>query len=174
MRTRVATIVVIAYVWLAIVAFGGILVETTILYPNVFHDPPDSLELSMEFMVATGPADFFPRVGAVTVLAGVATLVLVRKVRAARYWIGGSLISLLLGEFLFSALYFWPRNEIMFEQGIAEHSVEFLRRTAAEFESGHWIRLAASCVTAVLVFAGFLAYHRARDLVTTTNHAPAR
>ncbi|WP_340687884.1 anthrone oxygenase family protein [Amycolatopsis coloradensis] len=153
-----------AYVWIAMVAFGGIAVETVVIYPNVFHDAPASLAKAMEFFVVTGPADLFPPMGAVTVLAAAATLLSLRRAREARWWITGSLGTLLVGEFLFSVLYFWPRNDLMFEEGIAEHSVEFLRRTALEFEVGHWFRLAFSAVTATLAFIGFLRYHRARAL----------
>lgn len=76
----------------------------------------------------TGPADFFPPMGAVTVLSALTTLVLLWRT-VARWWVGASLVSLVLGEFLFSVLFFWPRNDIMFEEGAAEHSLDFLRQT---------------------------------------------
>jgi len=157
---RIALTTSTLYAWIAMVAFGGILVETVVIYPNVFHDAPASLAESMEFFVVTGPADLFPPLGALTVLAAVSTLVLLRRCPGARWWIAASLASLVLGEFLFSALYFWPRNDIMFDEGIAVHSVEFLRRTAVEFETGHRLRLAMSGVTAALAFTGLLRFHR--------------
>jgi hypothetical protein len=152
------------YVWIAMVAFGGVAVETIVIYPNVFHDPPASLAGAVAFFTVTGPADFFPPMGAATVVAAVASLLLLRRVRQARWWVAGSLGTLLIGEFLFSALYFWPRNDIMFEEGAAVHSVEFLRQTAVEFETGHWFRLAFSGVTATLAFIGFLRCYRTRVL----------
>ncbi len=88
--------------------------------------------------MVTGPADFFPPMGAVTVLAAVVALLLAWPIREARLWFVGSLASLVLGEFLYSVLFFWPRNEIMFDEGLAVHSVDVLRQTAAEFETGHW------------------------------------
>jgi hypothetical protein len=161
MRNRTLSEVVSGiYAWSAMVAFGGVLVETIVIYPNVFHDPPASLAGAVEFFAVTGPADFFPPLGAAILVAAVITLVLVWRSRPARGWIGASLVSLLLGEFLFSALFFWPRNEIMFTEGVAVHSVEFLQRTATEFETGHWARLAMSGVTAALAFIGFLRFYR--------------
>jgi hypothetical protein len=151
-----------AYLWIALVAFGGIAVETIVIYPNVFHDVPASLGASVEFFAVTGPADFFPPMGAVTVLAAVVSLLLLWRVPAARWRVAASLASLLLGEFLFSAVYFWPRNDIMFEEGAAVHSAEFLRRTAFEFETGHWFRLGMSAVTALLAFTGFQRFYRYR------------
>jgi len=161
MRThRFALAASAIYAWIAVVAFGGILVETVVIYPNVFHDAPASLAQSMEFFVVTGPADLFPPMGALTVVAATCTLVLLRRYPHARWWIAASLASLVLGEFLFSALYFWPRNDIMFTEGLAVHSAEFLRQTAVEFETGHWLRLAMSGVTAALAFTGLLRLHR--------------
>ncbi|MDA3649740.1 DUF1772 domain-containing protein [Saccharopolyspora indica] len=158
-NSRAGFIVSTAYLWIAVVAFGGILAETIIIYPNVFHDVPASLGTSVEFMVAAGPADFFPPLGALTVVAAVVSLVVLRP---ARKWVAASLLSLLLGEFLFSALFFWPRNDVMFEEGAAVHSAAVLRQTAWEFETGHWVRLAMSLLTAVLAFAAFVRYQERR------------
>ncbi len=157
---RLAFSVSMFYVWIAMVGFGGILVETVVIYPNVFHDPPASLVEATEFFVVTGPADLFPPLGVIAVAAGASTLALLWRHRGARWWIAASLASLVFGEFLFSVLYFWPRNDIMFDQGLAVHSAEVLRRTAAEFVTGHWFRLAMSGVTATLAFTGLLWFHR--------------
>lgn len=153
-----------AYVWIAMVAFGGIAVETIVIYPNVFHDVPASLVGSVDFFSVTGPADFFPPMGAVTVVAAVLTVVVLPRVRRARLFAAASLVSLVAGEFLFSLLYFWPRNDIMFEEGPAVHSAETLRQTAFQFEAGHWVRLAMSAVTAALAFTAFLRFHTERAL----------
>lgn len=144
----------------AVLAFGGIGVETLIIYPNVFHDVPDSLAEASEFFEVTGPGDVLPPLGALTVLAALVALGTARRITAARNWLGAGLLTLLGGEFLFSVLYFWPRNEIMFDEGTAVHSVEFLRRTATEFETAHWFRLAMSAVTAALAVTGFLRAYR--------------
>ncbi len=159
-RERLCSAVSAAYVWVAMVAFGGILVETIVIYPNVFHNVPESLAGAMDFFEVVGPADLFPPLGAATVVAGFASLVVLWRYPRVRIWIAASLVSLLLGEFLFSMLFFWPRNDIMFEEGIAVHSVEFLRQTAAEFETGHWLRLGMSAVTATLAFTGLLRFYR--------------
>ncbi|MEV6228449.1 hypothetical protein AB0L88_11330 [Saccharopolyspora shandongensis] len=46
--------------------------------PNVFHDPR-SLSDAVEFFRITGPADFFPPMGAVTVLAAASLVLLWRS-----------------------------------------------------------------------------------------------
>ncbi len=145
---------------LAVLAFGGIAVETSIVYPNVFHDVPDSLAEASEFFDVVGPGDVLPPLGAFTVLAGLVAVATAWRITAARRWLVAGLLTLLGGEFLFSVLYFWPRNEIMFDEGTAVHSVEFLRRTATEFETAHWVRLAVSAVTALLAVTGFLRAYR--------------
>ncbi len=148
------------YVWVAMVAFGAVLVETIVIYPNVFHDPPASLALSVEFFEITGPADLFRPMGALTVALAVGSVALLWRARPARRWALASLASLVLGEFLFSVVFFWPRNEIMFTEGIAVHSAEVLRQVAVEFETGHWVRLAVSGVTAALAFTAHQRFRR--------------
>ncbi|GGS34156.1 DUF1772 domain-containing protein [Actinokineospora fastidiosa] len=153
-------VVAAAFTWIAMLSFGGILVETIVIYPNVFHDPPASLASAVDFFTVTGPADLFPPLGAATGIAALAALALAWRTRA-RLWFAAALLCLVVGEFLFSMLFFWPRNDIMFEEGLAVHTAEVLRRTAVEFETGHWVRLAMSAVTATLGFVGLLRLWRA-------------
>lgn len=155
------------------IGLGGVAVETIVIYPNVFHDPPDSLSTTSQFFVVTGPADLFPPLGAATLLAGLAALAAAWPARQARSWLSGSLAALVLGQYLFSVLFFWPRNQIMFDEGAAEHSAEFLRQTAFEFELGHWGRLAAAAATATLAFIGLWLLHRRHVLAAAHTTADA-
>ncbi|WP_019814893.1 DUF1772 domain-containing protein [Saccharomonospora saliphila] len=161
MRSRPLSLpALLCYAAVALAAFGGILAETVVIYPNAFHDVPASLAGAMEFFTVTGPANYFPPLGAVTVLLGITALALSWGRRPVRWWVAASLVSLVVGEFLFSVVFFWPRNELMFTEGIAVHSAEVLRRAATEFETGHLARVALSGVTAALAGAGFLRAHR--------------
>lgn len=148
------------YVWLTIIVFGAIAAETVILYPNIFHDVPSSLELAGEFFAVAGPGSFFPPLGAATLAVGAGSLLALWRHRIPRWWTAASLAVMVVGEYLYSAVYFWPRNKIMFDEGPAVHSADVLRRTATEFEIGHWGRLTMSAVTAVLAFIAFLRYRR--------------
>ncbi|MBP2471310.1 hypothetical protein JOF53_000182 [Crossiella equi] len=160
MRHRVIFTVTTAYTWVAMVAFGGVLVETALLYPNIFRDPPASLAESMGFFQVVGPGDVFRPLGMATVgLAVLAALVALWH-RRARWWFLASLLVLVVGEGLFSVLYFWPRNTIMFTEGLAVHSAEYLRQVAEEFVLAHYGRVALTAVTAALAFTGLLAVHR--------------
>jgi uncharacterized membrane protein len=161
-RQQIAFALVLAYLWVLMILLGAILFETLILYPNIFHDVPGSLETALAFMVVRGPHDFFPLVGNLAMLTGIGSLVLGWRVKAARYWILGSVIIIFVGEFLFSMVYFWPRNTIMFTEGTATHSVAYLQQTAQEFQTGHWLRVATSAVALALSFMGFLRFYRRR------------
>jgi hypothetical protein len=148
-----------AFAWVAMVMFGGVLVETWLIYPNVFADVPASLDRGLAFFTEVGPSAVFPRLGVATGVCGVATLVVWWRDREVRRFAAAAVGCLLLGELVFSMLYFWPRNDIMFDQR-ARQPVEVLVRTAAEFETGHWFRLALCGVTAGLAFT---ALWRTRD-----------
>lgn len=164
--SRLAATAATAYLWVAMIAFGGVLVETALLYPNIFRDPPASLAESMAFFRVVGPGDVFRPLGMATVgLAVLAAITLWRR-PGARWWFLASLLVLALGEGVFSVLYFHPRNTIMFTEGLAVHSAEFLRQTATEFVHGHLGRVACTALTAALAFTGFVRFLRAE--------APAR
>lgn len=153
-----AVLVVLA--WAAMISFGAILAETVILYPNIFRDPPSSLVLAREFMVAAGPRDFFAPVGMTTVLTAVAASVLTWRISSVRWWIVGAAITFICCDFVFSVVFFWPRNTIMFVDPVGTHPAEYLRLVAAQFEAGHWGRVAGSAATAALSFVGLLRFQR--------------
>jgi uncharacterized membrane protein len=161
MKRQIGFALVLAYHWVLMIFLGAITFETLILYPNIFRDAPASLEAAVAFM-KIGPADFFPPVGMLMLLTGAASVIFSWRVKTARYWLLISVLILLFGEFLFSAVFFWPRNTIMFIEGPAVHSAEVLRRTAREFEALHWVRLGLCLPASVFSLIGLLKYYRQR------------
>ena len=168
-RTRLTTVALIAVTWTAMLSFGGVAAETVMLYPNVFGDPPASLEQAREFLVAGGPSDYFPPLGAAVVVSGLAATVLTWRDQRLRWWIAGAAAVFIACDFVFSVLFFWPRNEIMFVDPVGTHPPEYLRQVAGEFVAGHWVRLAGGAVTAALTFTALLRWVRA----TASVPAPA-
>lgn len=169
-RRRLASLVSSGYAFVAMLAFGGIAVETIVIYPNVFRDVPDSLERASGFFTVTGPADFFPPLGMTSLLVAVAAVLVCWPVRPARRWLLGALGLWIVADFAFSVLFFWPRNTMMFDEGPSVHSAAVLAQTAVEFETGHWGRLAGSAVTAAFAFVAMwhcLRHRVASDKVVT-------
>jgi len=159
---KVGYAAIVAYHWVLMIFLGAITFETLILYPNIFRDAPASLEQAVEFM-KIGPGDFFPPVGMLMLLTGAASVILNWRNRNVRLWLLTSVLIILFGEFLFSVIFFWPRNTIMFIEGSAVHSADVLRRTAQEFEALHWVRLGLCLPASVFSFLGLLRYHRSRE-----------
>jgi uncharacterized membrane protein len=151
---------IIIFLWTLMIMFGSILFETFIVYPNIFHDVPRSFEVATKFMAVAGPNNFFRPIGACSIPMGIVSLLLSWRTRPVRYWLLGSLVVIIIGEFLFSALFFWPRNTIMFVEGPALHSAATLKQVAWEFQTGHWFRLALSTCSATLAFIGLLKFYR--------------
>ena len=160
-RQPIAFAFTLAYLWLMMILLGSITLETFMVYPNIFHDAPRSLETTMEFMAVTSPGDFFPPLGFLSWLTGIGALILAWPVKAARYWI---LVSLLMiaCEGLFSMVLFWPRNTIMFTEGTEVHSAAYLKQVAQEFQTLHWSRLAFNAAASASIFVGFLKFYRHR------------
>jgi hypothetical protein len=151
--------VLLAYLWAMMILLGSIVLEQFMVYPNIFYNAPESLVLAMEFLRMRGPDDFFPPLGFFSWLSGAAALALGWRVPTARPWILASLL-MILTEGVASITLFWPRNEIMFVEGLAVHSPEVLRQTAEEFRNLHWIRLACNVVGSICIFVGFLKFYR--------------
>ncbi|GAA4698445.1 hypothetical protein GCM10023215_41040 [Pseudonocardia yuanmonensis] len=170
-RTTVTTTALVVLVWAALLSFGGVAAETVMLYPNIFADPPASLDRAREFLVAGGPADYFPPLGLAVVVTGLASVVLTWRDPRLRWWVAGAAAVFVACEFLFSVFFFWPRNEIMFVDPIGTHPAEELRRVAAEFVAGHRVRLAGGAVTAALAFTALLRQVRATAPAAATGSA---
>ena len=151
--------VILTYLWVMMILLGAIVLETFMVYPNIFHDPPQSLDLTMEFMAVSSPGDFFPPLGFLSWLTGIGALILSWRVRAARYWILFSL-AMIVCEGLVSMAFFWPRNTIMFAEGTEVHSAAYIRQVAQEFQTLHWSRLAFNAAASVSIFVGFLRFYR--------------
>jgi len=62
-RERMSLLVVGSYLWVMMILFGSIVLETFMVYPNVFHDPPASFATALEFMKIRAPHDLFPPLG---------------------------------------------------------------------------------------------------------------
>ncbi|HSK95311.1 MAG TPA: hypothetical protein VK891_01735, partial [Euzebyales bacterium] len=168
--TRVAPAIVGAYLWIMMILLGAIVLETFMVYPNIFADPPRTLELGMEFLSVRAPNDFFPPFGFASWVLGVAAVVAGWRLPSARPWLVAS-VAMILCEGIASMTLFWPRNTIMFVEGTGVHSAEYLRQVAREFETLHWLRLVFNALSAAFVFVGFLRVYRARILAPRTSDA---
>jgi Domain of unknown function (DUF1772) len=160
-RQQIAYAFALVYLWVLMILLGSIVLETFMVYPNIFYDAPRSLETAMEFMVIRSPGDFFPPLGFLSWLTGIGALILAWRVKPARYWILGSLV-MIVCEGLFSMAFFWPRNTIMFTEGTEVHSAAYIRQVAQEFQTLHWSRLAFNAAASVSIFVGFLKFYRYR------------
>jgi hypothetical protein len=164
--------VILSFLWIMMILLGSIVLETFMVYPNIFHNPPASLALALNFMQERAPNDFFPPLGFLSWVTGLGALILGWRVKSARYWILASVL-MIIGEGVASITLFWPRNTIMFVEGPAVHSAEFLRQTAQEFVTLHWLRLIFNLLGSIFIFTGFLKFYR-HTVVTQTQPLPPR
>jgi Domain of unknown function (DUF1772) len=157
-RENVTFAVLLTYFWVMMILFGSIVFETFIIYPDVFHDPPDSLETALKFMSVRGPNNFYPPLGFLSWVAGTASVAMAWRLPKARPWVLAS-VAMIACEGLFSIAFFWPRNTIMFIEGSAVHSAAVLRKTAIEFQRLHWARFVFNAASAAFILKGVLEFH---------------
>jgi hypothetical protein len=85
MKTQHLTFaVMLIYLWVMMILLGSVVLETFMIYPNIFHNPPESFEVALAFMSVRAPSDFFPPLGFLSWVTGAASLILGRRVKSAR------------------------------------------------------------------------------------------
>jgi hypothetical protein len=65
---------ILTFLWVMMIVLGSIILETFMVYPNIFHNPPESLATTMTFMKVSGPDDFSHRLASSVGLAARARL----------------------------------------------------------------------------------------------------
>jgi len=150
----------VVFVWCINVLFGAVVFNTIVLYPNFFGNVPRSLELTMEFMKASGPHDFFPPFGSGVIILNAVSLVVWWRNKQVRYLLAVSILLLITFEFLLSVLYFWKLNTILFIEGAARHPVQYLEKVAADFRFWHWIRFFTTGAAAFLALVTLVCIKR--------------
>lgn len=145
------------YCWIQTVITGALLFDTFVLYPNIFSDVPKSLSTSMAFLSHASPGSFFPPLGASSLVIGLAALWFWRGQRQVFYYFLTCFLLVVAFDFIASALYFWPRNAIMFTEGMKVHDAQTLITAAGEFRSLHWVRVAGSIAASFCAMTGLVA-----------------
>lgn len=158
---RLAYPVTLVYLWVMMILLGAIVLETFMVYPNIFRNAPESLAYASEFFSEASPATFFRPLGMLSWAVGTAAVIVNWPVGNIRRWMVLSMLCI-VADGVASMLFFWPRNTIMFVEGSAMHSAEVLRQTAEQFEQLHWLRVAFNAASAVFAFVGFVALDRWR------------
>jgi len=159
----VPAVVLGGYALVATIACLVTVTETILFYPNVFHDIPDSLARTEEFMSVVGVGDVLRPMGAVLTLVALIAAAVAARYRIARAWTAASLVPLLSGQFLLSVAYQWPRVEILFDDR-DRYTVEQLRQAADEFLIGQGLRVGAAVLTALFAVVAALVCYRAHVL----------
>lgn len=159
MKKNITFVSILSHLWVQWIMLGSMLVNTFLLYPNIFNDVPKSLETAMEFMEVASTHTYFPPIGMASIITGILALILGWKVKSARVWIFWSMLMIVI-EGAISIVFEWPRNEIMFLEGTDVHSIAFLKETAKEFVLIHSIRVGTNIVGSILIFIGFMKYYK--------------
>ncbi|MFF3224340.1 hypothetical protein ACFYV7_16220 [Nocardia suismassiliense] len=173
MRSVTVPLVVLSgYAVVACFAFGTTAAETMLLYPNIFRDIPESLELTEQFMSVVAVGDVMRPLGGVLTLCALIAGAAAVRYRIGLRWVGLSLASLVSGQFLLSVLYQWPRASILFDDR-DKHTLAEIERAATEFLIGQGFRIAAAALTALFAVAAALVCYRRRVLARSTEPVPS-
>jgi len=148
-----------AHLWVQWIMLGSMLLNTFMVYPNIFRDIPDSLTGAMDFMQVASPHTYFPPLGLASWVTGVVAIWFSWNMKQARLLVIASVL-MMFAEGAASVLWEWPRNEIMFIEGPAVHSADALQQAYNEFMIVHWFRVLCNGAGSLLIFFGFLKVYR--------------
>ncbi|MGW6619696.1 hypothetical protein ACWF99_00615 [Nocardia sp. NPDC055002] len=151
------------YAALATLVFCTMIAETDFLYPNYFHDIPASLIVADEFTAVVSVGSVMRPLGAALMLTGVVAVAATLWSKTSRIWTLASMLSLVSGLFLLSALYLWPRWTVLFDDR-ALYTVDELHRTAHEIGVAHSVRVVLGALTALFAVVAALRVYRDRIL----------
>ncbi|WP_067570637.1 hypothetical protein [Nocardia acidivorans] len=107
------------YATVACFAFATTAADTMLLYPNIFHDIPDSLALTQQFMGTVAAGDIMRPLGGLLTLCALPAAYIAVRYRTARAWTAASPAFMITGQFLLSILYRWPRANVLFDDRIS-------------------------------------------------------
>jgi len=158
-QRKLTLLTVMLHLWVQWIMLGSMLLNTFMVYPNIFHDIPASLDTAMAFMQVASPHTYFPPLGLASWVSGGLAILFSWKYKQARMLIIGSVL-MMFAEGAASVLWEWPRNEIMFIEGPAVHSAEILKQVYNEFIVVHWFRVLCNILGSILIFLGFLKVYR--------------
>lgn len=161
----IPSIVIGVYAVVAFFLFSAAASETLLLYPNIFRDIPESLELTQEFMSVVAVGDVMRPLGMVMLVSALIAGAVSVRYRIARRWLACSLAALVSGQFLLSILYLWPRASILFDDR-DQHTLAEIERAATEFEIGQYFRILAAALAALFAVIAALDCYRARVRAT--------
>ncbi|PYI53410.1 hypothetical protein [Paenibacillus flagellatus] len=155
MKIKLPILTVTSHLWVQWILLGSMLLNTFMVYPNIFHDIPNSLETAMDFMKVASPHTYFPPLGFISWVTGIIAVLFSWRRKNARMWIVLSVL-MMFAEGAASVIWEWPRNEIMFIEGAAVHSADVLQQAYNEFIIVHWFRLLCNAAGSIFIFMGFL------------------
>lgn len=131
----------------AAMVLGANVYQTIVEVPNWAASPPSSVAAFRPCFAESHPGYFFQVLVPTTILALVVSTILGWRGLAIRdRWLLAALAGLVAAE-VFTAVYFFPRNEILFFGPLGGASPELVAETASEWENAHYLRMA-------MLFAG--------------------
>ena len=160
MRTT-QTILFTTYLCLMMIILGGTIFSVLVEYPNWFANIPSSLEATRNFYKVFHPGYFFQIFGPLSVLSGIAFVIVGWRIAGARNLIATSVV-LFVGIELLTFFYIYPRLNVLFVDEPGTRSIEALRIAAQQFTTADNARTVLCFVANALTMAAAFRFFRYR------------
>ena len=152
------------------ILFASISIACGLLFVNVYtslidakswgSDIPNSIATAREYYKTVNPGDFFRIFSPANQVLALVVLILFWKFSPpVRLYLGIAVVMYVVGD-VFTFLYFYPRNDIMFKTSQLT-DISLLTKTWAQWNGMNWVR---SVVILVGIIFSFLSLHKIYSL----------
>ncbi len=130
--------------WISVVAwslwFGGLMYELVVITPLwSFNLPESAIEWNSRSQYAIIPTKFYAPVAIVTISASLLGMILSWKSNS-RWWLIISTVCAIV-TLVFTLIYFFPKNEVLFHNHTAGLSGEEITAIGNAWVRGNWVRI---------------------------------
>lgn len=142
MRTTVVLALTLAGTLGATMALGANVYQAVVEVPNWSASVPATVQDFRACVAHSNPGYFFQVLVPITILSLLAAIV--ASWRPARRQAAFTLVALagIASAEVFTVVYFFPRNEVLFFGDLAAHAPSVIEAAAREWAGAHWLRMA--------------------------------
>jgi uncharacterized membrane protein len=142
MRARIVLVLLVLGVVGATMVLGANVYQAIVEVPNWNADPPATVADFRACVRHSHPGYFFQVFVPLTILSLLVSLGLGwNKPKERNRWVMGALLGVLAAE-IFTVVFFFPRNEILFFGPMEKLAASFVAQSAAEWKNAHFLRMA--------------------------------
>lgn len=158
MKRYILAILLFAHIAIMFMLLGAAVLDTFVLFPNWFHNIPDSLVVAKQFNGFRNNGAFFVPMLLIEILSGVIFLVAAWKLEPARIWVLVEVV-FFIAILLLNLGFIYPRLMTVIGEGSETRALEVLQQASQELQVLIQVRLAMGLIGAAFAVFGMWRFY---------------